>query len=141
MFGLSGPGTSRPHRPVRNPQNGLDRYRLASAQDVQGNRPVRSAQADLKAKGRRIRDFHAIHRNNNVAWLQAYRLGGAARHDLRDQRAAGRVQVKRACDIGRHILNDDAQLTALHLPVAHKLIRDRHRHINRNGKPDASRSL
>src|SRR5260221_279800 len=82
-------------------------------------------------------DLVAVELDDDVALLDAGTRRRAVRVDVGDERAALARHAEAAGDLGRHLLDLDAQPAAIHLAVLAQLRDDGLGEVGRNGEADA----
>ncbi len=127
-------GRSEGHVVAEVAQNGGDGLLLVIVPNAQGHFAAGLGQADHHRQIGRIVHRLAVHAENDVARLETGLGCRAVFLDLRDQRAARRLQAKRGRQVLRHRLHRDAQPCVLHLAMLDDLLGHALGHIDRDGE-------
>src|SRR4051794_27808985 len=105
--------------------------------DSQGNRLADALQADMIPHLGGAMDLDPIDGDHDVAALQTRALGRRTRFDLGDDGAFGSTNAHRFRNLGREVLQGDANSAAADFTIFDDLVHDGARHVDRDREPDA----
>ena len=87
-----------------------------------------------------IAEIGPVDRADDVALLHARAPGGAARIDIRDDRAALPRQAERVHHVGRHVLQRDADPAGAHLAILQQPVHHEFRVVRGDGEAEPDRA-